>query len=769
MLRKIVVILTLMLCAMATQLSALELGTVTVESALNQPLRMRVELLQLGDTRLQDIRVSMASSADFERFNINLDSFLSNIRFSVESTAQGSVVILTSSQIVSEPYLSFILDTRWPNGRLLGEYTIVLDLPVFNDQQLASEVRQAVLQAPTGAQATDVQPFAESSAAPSVTAPSSTSSAASLQPETAVVPDEVVEEESTVVEEEPVEEVTEAEPEVIEISSGDTLSGIAQQVRLNTAVSMQQTMMGLQELNPEAFANGNINRLRSGQVLRVPTLEEIQSIDPRDAVEEVLRQNQEFAEVDVQPLAAPSNTIPDQGDQPQGQLSVVSSDDAINAKSDAAELADAENETLDQRIAELETQLAQRSEEADRARIEREELDSRMVDLEAQIAAAEEIIRLQDIQLAQLQESLAVAAADVQLITDAAAAEAALPVYSPSDLTDEAMRILAGNSIFILFGIVLVILLLVLLMLRRNRAAEADNHELDEIAEQDFDADVQEISTEDFETGEAGAGYQDYDPADLDSELDDIIGVSDEAEGSEQVAKEEGPTEKAVVESDDVDMIFDLGGHDDAGKSNVEGSETETFEFDLDDDSIAVEGETKDSEGIDTLEFDVDLVEEVIANVTSGEDEEIEVETFSFDADAAPSVTKTTEGKEEDASPEAGSDESAEIVIDDEIEFDSGTDDEPEEVIAITDKDLTIDDDLEFLSNDDVEIESVYEVGMLSTDDETATKLELAYAYHKMGDMEGATEILQEVIKEGSDEQVEEASKLLGSLAGKSD
>ncbi len=84
----------------------------------------------------------------------------------------------------------------------------------------------------------------------------------------------------------------------------------------------------------------------------------------------------------------------------------MSSDDAIDTNSGAAELADADNETLDQRIAELETQLAQRSEEADRARIEREELDSRMADLEAQIAAAQEIIRLQDIQLAQLQESL---------------------------------------------------------------------------------------------------------------------------------------------------------------------------------------------------------------------------------------------------------------------------------------------------------------------------------------------------------------------------
>ena len=956
MLRKIVVILTMLLCSMATQVYALGLGTVTVESALNQPLRMRIELLQLGDTRLQDIRVSVASTVDFERFNIDRDSFLSNIRFSVESIAEGNVVILTSSQIVREPYLSFILDTRWPNGRLLSEHTILLDLPVFDDQQSTSEIRQPIspiLRPPTSAQATDAQPFVESSAAPIVSAPSSTNSAANLQPEIVSPEPEVIEAAAEPVEPEVVE------PETIETSGGDTLSDIALQVRPNTVVSMQQTMLALQELNPEAFADGNINRLRSGQVLRVPSLEEIQSIDPRDPVDVVARQNQEFAEVDVQPLAAPANATPDQDDQPQGQLSVVSSDDAIDANSGAAELADAENESLDQRIAELEAQLAQRSEEADRARIEREELDSRMADLEAQIAAAQEIIRLQDMQLAQLQVSLSAAAAEAQLIAEqqamqtAAAAEATLPVDPPTSLVDDVMRILVGSSLFILFGIVLVILLLVVLMLRRNRAAKTDGHDIDDLVGQDFDADVAQANTEDSEKDEAATEFQDYDPSDLDSELDDIIGVSGEAGNSEEVGEEGGATEEApqlnvisIVEkligeqqyrrafimlstslqeqgedeevrakilevehlleaeaeaaeqretdestkaeeaanresktksflddlgieldsftyddeakdepastavteevsvvSDDVDMMFDLSGDDDAGESNVEeleSDETETFEFDLNDDSNAVDSEAKDSEDldIDTLEFDVNPVEEVTTDVTTDEDEEIELETFAFDADATSGVPEAVEEKAEDTAQEAdpnavefsfdadaiedsaaapqpisneevktfdfdlddddigdtvlekpdteeatlsdadadddflGLDvEAAEVVIDDEIEFDIDNDEEPQKAIAATEDDIASDDDLDFLSADDVDIESVddiEEINMLSADDETATKLELAYAYQNMGDMEGATEILQEVIEEGSDEQIEEASKLLGSLDGKS-
>jgi pilus assembly protein FimV len=729
MLRKTVVILTMMLCSMATQLYALELGTVTIESVLNQPLRVRVELLQLGDTRLQDIRVSMASSADFERLNINRDGFLSNIRFSVESTAQGNAVTLTSSQIVRKPYLSFILDTRWPNGRLLSEYTILLDLPVFDDPQSTSEL---------------------------------------------------------------------VESETIETDGGDTLSDIAQQVRPNTAVSMQQTMLALQELNPEAFADGNINRLRSGQVLRVPTLEEIQSIDSLDAVGEVSRQNQEFAKVDVQPLAAPLNAIPDRGDQPQGQLSVVSSDEAIDTNSGTAELADADNETLDQRIAELETQLAQRSEDADRARIEREELDSRMADLEAQIAATQEIIRLQDIQLAQLQDLLA-AAADVQLIaeqqaiTDAVAAEAALPVDSPSSLTDDVMRILTGNNIFILFGIVLVILLLVVLMLRRNRGAKADNHGLDETAGQGFDA----------EKDEAAAEYQDYDPVDLDSERDDIIGVSDEAKGSEEVVEEKGATEEAprqnviaIVEQ----LIGEQQYHralsmlntslqEQGDNEEVRGKiseveiflEAEVFEQRENDVAIKVgepaerESETKsflDDLGIDLDPFDYDdeVNEPEVEEAKDEPASAVVTEEAAVEFDNVDMVFEL--GVDDDAGESSLEEFDAEDTKKTEIfELDIGTYDEPEEAIAITDDDLTRDDDLEFLSDDNVEIEpgdEVEKIDMLP-DDETATKLELAYAYQKMGDIEGATEILLEVIKEGSDELVREASKLLKSFDGKSD
>ena len=134
---------------------------------------------------------------------------------------------------------------------------------------------------------------------------------------------------------------------------------------------------------------------------------------------------------------------------------------------------------------ELENLLTLRQEEADRARIEREELDSRLADLEAQIDASQEIIRLQDMQLAQLQAQLAEAAA-------LAAAEAAIAARLPTtqaSLTSNLMRILSSNTMMVLLGVGLVILLLVVFLLRRSKAVSSDIEDFDELVEKEFSSD----------------------------------------------------------------------------------------------------------------------------------------------------------------------------------------------------------------------------------------------------------------------------------------
>ncbi|HIF74645.1 MAG TPA: hypothetical protein EYG31_00305 [Porticoccaceae bacterium] len=611
MLRKTAVLLTLQLFSMATQVHALELGSVTVESALNQPLQVRIEVIQLGSTRLEDVNIQMASQDVFVDVGIDRVGFLSNIRFDVVADNTGNYVVLSTNQIVQDPSLSFVLETRWPSGRQLSMHTVSLDLPVFNDQGVSQRVQQPVSQV--------LRP-------PS----SNSSSAASAASE---------------------------EIQTISTSAANSLSEIAVQVRPNESVTVEQTMLAIQELNPDAFNDGNINRMRSGEILRVPNLVEVQAIDPREAVTIVNRQNRQ---VHVEPLAAPVDAEPGQSAPQQGQLSLIIGDPgAINA----SELSDAENDEYDRRVAELENQLALSQEEADRARIEREELDSRLEDLESQIDSAQEILRLQDLQLAQLQESLlraAVAATEARQAARAAErATAEQPIARSPSLLDDILRIVTSNTLMLIIAVGLIISLLVSLLLRRNRANKPDDDELDELAEKEFD----DASNE---------------------------GDSEYSKGDEAVTEETGSDDVA----EEVALAFDIGGGDDSSTNSEKGEAQEDGEKTIDDEATKAEFSPEES-----------VVDDV--------------EAVSFSAD---------------------------------VSSDSG---------EVFNFDL-----------DEVEIESVAgieEVEMLSDDEEVATKLELAYAYQKMGDVDGAKEILREVISEGTREQMKEAKTLLETIDKVSD
>lgn len=615
MLRKTAVLLTLQLFSMATQVHALELGSVTVESALNQPLQVRIEVIQLGSTRLEDVNIQMASQDVFVDVGIDRVGFLSNIRFDVVADNTGNYVVLSTNQIVQDSSLSFVLETRWPSGRQLSMHTVSLGLPIFNDQGVSQRVQQPVSQV--------LRP-------PS----SNSSSAASAASE---------------------------EIQTISTSAANSLSEIAVQVRPNESVTVEQTMLAIQELNPDAFNDGNINRMRSGEILRVPNLVEVQAIDPREAVTIVNRQNRQ---VDVEPLAAPVDAEPGQSAPQQGQLSLIIDDPgAINA----SELSDAENDEYDRRVAELENQLALSQEEADRARIEREELDSRLEDLESQIDSAQEILRLQDLQLAQLQESLLRAAEEVaatearQAALAAERATAEQPIARSPSLLDDILRIATSNTLMLIIAVGLIISLLVSLLLRRNRANKPDDDELDELAEKEFD----DASNE---------------------------GDSEYSKGDEAVTEETGSDDVA----EEVALAFDIGGGDDSS-TNSEKGEAQAQED---------RGKTIDDEAT-KAEFSP---EELVVD---------DVEAVSFSAD---------------------------------VSSDSG---------EVFNFDL-----------DEIEIESVAgieEVEMLSDDEEVATKLELAYAYQKMGDVDGAKEILREVISEGTREQMKEAKTLLETIDQVSD
>lgn len=582
----------LLLSLMASHTLGLGLGSVTVESYLNQPLRLRIEILQLGETRIEDVTVQMASTDDFARFGIERVGVLSSVRLRAEESADGAYVFLTSNTSITEPYLSFILETRWPSGRLLSEHTVLLDLPAYREESARAEssLRQpisTVLRAPENNATRTGSLFA---------APSRQTSAPQIQARDSADNSNVAE-----ASEEANSILADAEPErtalpernTIETDASSTLIGIARQIRPDESVSLQQTMIAIQTLNPDAFADGNINRLLTGQILRLPTEQEMRSVDAAEAIAEVGRQNQEMA--DAEPFSLPGQTDSGQN-RPSGRLSVIAADsDAIDASSTTASSASEENAELDRRIAELENELSVRQEEADRARVDRENLGFRLADLDAQIEAAQELIRLQDIQLAQLRESLALAEAAAEA---AAAEQAAQEAILASDAQTAAastsssglLAVLANNSIVLFGGLGFFVLLLVWVMLRRNRAASLkDSGVLEPLVEMQAEqlraeaGDGASASANESGSADGASELEDHKEAQLNEELNEIMSASGDSSDADHDEKIDAPSVDIETPADDDDtdsFLHDLG-------IDLDDFDSSIFDLDDDDDSTA--------------------------------------------------------------------------------------------------------------------------------------------------------------------------------------
>ena len=656
----------ILLSFMASHTLGLSLGSVTVESYLNQPLRLRIEILQLEDTRLDDVTVQMASTDDFVRLGIERVEILSSVRFRTEESPDGAQVLLTSNAMITEPYLRFVLETRWPSGRRLSEHSVLLDLPVFTDESARAEssLRQPIstfLGAPDANEETN-------------------STLADSEPERTALP----------------------ERNTIETNSSSTLIRIARQIRPDESVSLQQTMIAIQALNPDAFADDNINRLLTGQILRLPTEQEIRSIDPAEALNEVGQQNQDMT--DVEPFSVPGQTDSELS-RPSGRLSVVAADSDATDASAVAPPASQEDAELDRRIAELENELSVRQEEASRARVDRENLDLRLADLDAQIEAAQELIRLQDIRLAQLRQSLALAAA----AAEAAAAEQAASRASDAQTTPTSsapvglLAVLTSNSIVLFGGFGFVISLLVWVMLRRNRsAALKDSGVLEPLVEMQAeqlragDEDVISAAANVSGSADEVSELEDHKAAQWNEELNEIMSANEGSSAADHAEKRDARSghKGFPVDDDDTDSFLDDLGAD------LDDFDSSIFGLDDDENSTAMgrSGAQKAAMSSDELEM-----------------------TFKLS--------------------DAGSSDSSK-----EEELPQG-----EEVL----------DDLDFFSEEEARFSEDVGIG---PDEETATKLELAYAYQKMGDSDGAKEILQEVIAEGNESQISEARGLLKSL-----
>lgn len=352
--------LALLLGILSTLLSApfalaLGLGEITLRSSLNQPLNAEISLVDVGDLSAEQIIVKLASQGDFDRVGLERPFFYSKMKFEVVTqSSHGPFIRLTTREAAVEPFLSFIVEARWSSGRLLHEYTVLLDLPTFSDKKPASV--QAAM--PSGLPSGKTEPVRQSSTQASAVSANRTSG--------------------------------QAEGDVL-VGQDDTLWEIALKVRRGNA-SVYQTMMALQRANPHAFINNNINLLRAGQVLRIPSVSEIESVSTRQAEGSVAQQNRQWsdnngmaAELDASGRgSAVSRTSSDAS----GRVRLAASDNGSGSAGDGSGTA--------QELANVEEELA-------RSRSENDELRSRATDLEEQIKTMESLLEVSNTQMRALE------------------------------------------------------------------------------------------------------------------------------------------------------------------------------------------------------------------------------------------------------------------------------------------------------------------------------------------------------------------------------
>ena len=466
--------LTMALLTMA-QAEAVELGNITLQSASGQPLLATVQLADVNGLLASDIRVSVASLEDFERFSAERLGVLDNLEIEVDFSGTSPVLLISSPLAISAPFLSLVLDTRWPAGRLLTEYTLRLESPALSSQTGApssvAPVRSMnVLQDPD-----DV------ASAPSLSAPVDSGSAATDTPSPAAlqVSGAASTPSSTSIQAAPSTISTESPPAVfsnastISVNAGDTLWELALRVRPDASVTVQQTMLALQSLNPDAFIGGNINRVRRGEILQVPELSEIRRLSAAEAVTEVTRQNQLLASgaanVDAQ-LATSAPSPAPAGAGAQGELRVVTVDEQAADQQPNAEAAGNQSSQNAQRMSYLEDRVALREEDLARLDSENNELNARLAMLQQQIASAQELIRLRDLELARMQQTLAEERAAVEAAT-AGSQDTLITMAPDAGPLQRFIQMITSNTWAMLGVVAALILILVLVLIRRNRAA----------------------------------------------------------------------------------------------------------------------------------------------------------------------------------------------------------------------------------------------------------------------------------------------------------
>ena len=743
MARKLAAVVFSLGCIHASSTFALGLGDLKLDSFLNEPLKAEVDLLNTDGLHADEIRIRLATREDFERMGVDRAYFLTNIKFDVSVDSQGrGTISISSDDPVLEPYLDFIVEARWPTGRLLREYTVLVDPPLFDATspvvsatQRVAEVEGTPLPDDSGKKPTD---------------PAATSGTRVDIKKSGLAPGEMPDREFSA--------GTSDSPRSgakYMIHRDDTLWEIASAAK-PAGASVHQTMLDIQRLNPNAFIDGNINRIKAGYIVYLPSEDDISSQDLATALAEVRQQNEDWqAGRASKPIAT----------GPKLRISTDPVEDTATESADAGDYT---------------TGGAAAAEELEKAGLEQAAMSEELASMQQQVDTLQRIVDLKDDQIAALQAALeeaggsvdddtmgdaAVSGTDamadegdlgdggmsteasgdagevVEVIEEVAEIAEPEPVVEPTPEPAPAAKPApapapaeeGGMMSYLLYGLgALVLLILGVLFVRRGKDEDSD----DAVDDKAF--------------------------ADVELKAEPVAIAEPESEPEPEPVADQQPEE----EPEDAEPIRDNRGYGER-KHDEYASDVETGDALAEADIYIAYGrypQAKDllqtalkSEPGNTA-YRLKLLEtELQMGDRAGAESQLRELEALGDAGSVARAKELLSGEDAFSEPPAGLAEEVDSALESdfaglEIEDSLGADEDLEDELDLS-ADFG-DDSLSDAAEDEDLVIAAEANGM-------STKLDLARAYMDMGDEEGARQILDEVMAEGSDEQKAEAGALL--------
>jgi len=272
----------------ATDAHALALGRVTVQSALGEPLRAEIDIPEISADEAASLRAAVASPDAFRAAGLEYNPAMTGLQISLLQRPGGRMFLrLSSERAINDPFIDLILEANWSSGRIVRDYTMLFDPPSLRPSappsptiaQVPAPAAAAPLAPRPAPPAVALAPAPATAPAPSVAppAPAARAPAPTVRPPAPAVARPAPSERQ------------------VTVQAGDTAGRIAA-ANKPASISLDQMLVALLRANPDAFVGNNINRLKAGSVLDMPSAEQAGQLESGEARRTVIAQSRDFNE-----------------------------------------------------------------------------------------------------------------------------------------------------------------------------------------------------------------------------------------------------------------------------------------------------------------------------------------------------------------------------------------------------------------------------------------------------------------------------------------